>query len=58
MLKSAAMPYFANATILPNKFCGGKLFSRNLRISYGNYALVRVNPALCLSHGPPANMTR
>ena len=46
------MPYFANATILPNKFCGGKLFSRNLRISYGNYAPVRVNPALCLSHGP------
>ena len=46
------MPHFANATILPNKFCGGKLFSRNLRISYGNYTPVHVNQALCLSHGP------
>ena len=52
MLKSAAIPHFANATILPNKFCGGKLFSRNLRISYGNYTPVHVNQALCLSHGP------
>ena len=52
MLKSAAIPHFANATILPNKFCGGKLFSRNLRISYGNYTPVHVSQALCLSHGP------
>lgn len=39
-----AAPSARLCPILHEKLYSGKLFSRNLRISYGNYAPVRVNP--------------